>query len=89
MFSLTVMKNREMKTTMTLHFSPTKLAKILKNILTMEYSEISTFIHCYKSVKWYDIFGKQSVKMYQWLLRVHILDQFVPDSTSGRLSSWY
>lgn len=25
----------------------------------MDYTEISSFLHCYKSLKWYDIFGKQ------------------------------
>lgn len=41
-------KDMEIKTTMTLQFSPTELATILKTILTMECSEISTFLHCYK-----------------------------------------
>lgn len=58
------MKDMEIKTTMTLQFLPIELATILKNILMEECSEISTFLHYCKSLQWYDIFGKQRVRMY-------------------------
>lgn len=64
MFSLPLMKNMEIKPTMTYHFSLTKLAKMLKTVLTVEYSEISTFIPCLQECETIDIFGKQCVKMY-------------------------
>lgn len=76
MFGLAIMKDMEIKTTMTLQFLPTELATILKNILTVAYSEISTFLHCYKSLQWYDIFGKQwekvliTLKSSLWLILI-------------------
>lgn len=62
MFSLSLMKNMESKTTMTSHFSLTKLARILKTVLTVEYSEISTFIQCLRECETIGQFWKTMCK---------------------------